>query len=349
MAYNCACEEVSSYRTLAEMRTELLHRLGFADPITAVERRTLGALRADLMARLGMGAQAENPPPGVLALLDSLINEAEQTLWRRLEMDKGDQALPPRMTATSDLTTLDAPMVFALALAAAKAHYGQPDAKSYGETVERLLADHVQRRPPGVMAALTSILQEAQESLFRRYTALRTERAFRWPLVAGEQHYDLRDSVEDCLSTLDPRKVSWVGIERDGQWSELRCGIPPEVYSYSQAGWPSRYEIRDCIELWPVPDQDEGFLHIRGHFGLAPFSGDTDRPTVDDSLVMLLAIANAKAHYRQPDAQNYISQLETSLAGVVAGSHQTRRYVAGSGRHLEGNAYAIPKPTVPFP
>lgn len=348
MAYNCECEETSGYRTLAELRTALLSRLGFADPLVAIEHRTLDAMRRDLLARLGFAAQIAFPPPGVLELVDSLINEAQQTLWRRLELDKGDDPLPPRMVVPTDETTLDAPMVFALALAAGKAHYGQNDAKSYGETVERMLADHVQRRPPGIMELLVNFLQDAQESLYRRYDVLRTERIYRWPLLTGVRHYDLDGNDDECPRVLDPRKVRWVGVERDGVWSPLECGITPELYSFDQQGWPSRYEIRQCIEVWPVPDEDAGFLRIKGHFGLEPFALDTDRTTIDDQLVFLLSLANAKAHFKQQDAQGVISQLETTLAGLVAGSHQTRRYVPGAGRHPESNTYAIPRPTVPF-
>lgn len=347
-SYNCECEESSGYKTLAELRTALLARLGFADPLGSAEHRTLDAMRRDLLARLGYAAQIAFPPPGVLDLVDSLINEAEQTLWRRLELDKGDGALPPRLVEPTDETTLDAPMVFALALAAGKAHYGQNDARSYGETVERMLADHVQRRPPNVMAILTSLLQDAQESLYRRYNVLRTERIYRWPLQAGVKLYDLDGNADDCPRKLDPRKVSWVGVERDGVWYPLECGIRPELYSFDQQGWPSRYEIRQCIEVWPTPEDDEGVLRIKGHFGLEPFTEDEHRTTIDDQPVFLLALANAKEHYRQPDGQNYISQLETLIAGLVAGSHQTRRYVPGAGRRLERNAYAIPKPSEPF-
>lgn len=346
-SYNCECEETSGYRTLAELRTALLARLGFADPIGSAEHRTLDAMRRDLLARLGYAAQISHPPPGVLELLDSLINEAEQTLWRRLELDKGDDSLPPRLVEPTDETTLDAPMVFALALAAGKAHYGQSDARSYGETVERMLADWVQRRPPNVIAVLSSILQDAQEALYRRYNVLRTERIYRWPLQAGVSHYDLDGNDDECPRKLDSRKVTWVGVERDGAWRPLVCGIDPTMYSFDQQGWPSRYEIRQCIEVWPTPDVDEGYLRIKGHFGLEPFAADDDRTTIDDQLVFLLALANAKAHFRQPDGENYISQLETMIADLVAGSHQTRRYVPGT-RRTESNAYAIPRPSEPF-
>ncbi|MEN5115847.1 hypothetical protein ABE488_00720 [Luteimonas sp. TWI662] len=345
---NCDCDDdTSGYSTLGALRTELLYRLGFADPIESAELRTLGAMRRDLMARLGYAAQAGNPPPGMLDLLDSLVNESEQMLWRRLELDRGGQPLPPRMVAPDQMTTLDAPLVFALALASAKSHYNQPDAKLYVDMAERALADYVRRRPPGIIATLTSFLHEAQEQLYRRYDVLRTERYFSWPITAGVRMYDIPGNQEACSKRLDPRKVTWVGVEVDGAWSPLECGIPPETYSRDETGRPQRYEIRQCIELSPVPDETRGRLIIRGRFGLEPFETPDDRTTIDDRLVFLMALANAKAHFQQQDGQNYIAQLETMLRGMVAGAHHTRRYVPGQPRRVDA-VYAIPRPTEPF-
>lgn len=346
VSLNCECEDISGNRTRGQLLTDLLARLGFADPIATAERRTLGALRRDLMSRLGFSGQVDNPPPGMLDLLDSIINESEQTLWRRLELDRGGEPLPARMTEPEDLCTLDAPMVFALALAGAKAHYQKPDAKLYIDTAERMLTDHLRRRPPGVMATLGAILTDAQEQLYRRYDVLRTERFFTWPIEVGVRLYDIPDNAETCEKRLDPRKITWVGIDRDEIWTPLGCGITPELYSYNQAGTPQRYEIRQCIELWPTPDETRGRLVIKGHFGLEPFTDDEHPTTIDDRAVFLLALANAKAQYQQ-DGSGAAAQLETLINGLVAGSHQTRRYIPGRPRH-EDRTYSIPRTTEPF-
>ena len=503
-------------KPLAELVEIALTQIGLADPMEVITTRSLSQLRSDMMTRMGFGGQVANPPPGVKEMLDGFINESQQTLWRRLELDKGDAASPPRMTTDTDETTLDYVPVLNLALALAKSHYGQPDARAYFEisekylldvsgrrppnieararvelieaqqTVyrryelgkqgefslapfsadtdettidykpvlllavarlkqffkqedaktafeeyERYMADVMRRSPPGVDAKIDAMLRDAQESvarryergdttidlrpldddddestldyvpiqlealvelssqlkvgdpklylarldryfqdmdrrmpasatrvvtrllidaqeaLYRRYNVLRTERTYRWPLQAGVSHYALGSNADECPRKLDPRKVSWVGVQRDESWLPLTCGIPPEFYSNDQTGWPARYEIRQCIEVWPVPDEDAGYLRIKGHFGLEPFAEDEDRTTIDDQPVFLLALANAKEHFRQPDGQNYVAQLETLIAGLVAGSHHTRRYVPGSGRPSAGT-YAIPRPSEPF-
>lgn len=202
--------------------------------------------------------------------------------------------------------------------------------------------------PPGMADLLNSFLQGAQESLYRRYDVLRTERFFSWPLVEGVRLYDLPENQEECTKRLDPRKITWAGVDRDGVWYPLICGIPPELYSHQVTGQPARYEIRQCIELWPTPDDSIGNLVIKGRFGLEPFTADGNQTTIDSHAVFLLALANAKAHYRQPDANNYVAQLETYMQNVVAGAHQTRRYIPGRD-HREDYVYVRPKPTVPFP
>jgi len=345
---NCDCDAPPAGRNRGELLRDLLARMGFADPIAAAERRTLGQLRRDLMARLGFSLQSDNPPPGMLDLLDSIINEAEQLLWRRLELDRGEATLPPRMVEATDLCTLDAPMVFALALASAKSHYQHGDAKLYIDMSTQMLTDHLRRRPPAVMATLGAILTDAQEQLYRRYSMFQAERYFSWPLQAGRALYDLPENDEECDKRIDARKVTWAGVERDGAWVPIECGIPPELRSHEQAGWPQRYEIRQCIEVWPRPDETRGRLILKGSFGLQPFADDGDYPTVDDQAVFLLALANAKAQFQQPDAMNYTAQLETLINGLVAGSHHARTYVPGRSRYTD-RAYAIPRPSEPFP
>lgn len=215
--------------------------------------------------------------------------------------------------------------------------------------------------PPGMTELLNDFLVEAQELLYRRYDALRTERFYSWPILKDTRFYDVAANAETtaatnpCTKTLDARNVSWAGWSQDGMnWRPLVCGIPPELYnntgdgSLEPSGYPRRYEIRQCIEIWPNPDQSGLYtLRVKGHFGLEPFAADTDQTTIDDRVVFLLALSNAKAHYGQPDAQNYIAEMESLLVNMVAGSHNTRRYVPSPRRPGE-LVYVEPRPTEPF-
>lgn len=191
--------------------------------------------------------------------------------------------------------------------------------------------------PPGMAELLDSFLDSANRLAFRTYNALRIERFFTWTMVPDQRFYGIDDNDNDgsapaLAQILDPQKVTWVGIEDlTGTVYPLHAGIPPEVYTRgaSTTGWPQRYEIRNCIEVFPAP-QEAYLLHIKGRYGILPFAGDTDKPSVDDEVVFMLALAAAKRHYGQPDASDYFQQALTHIGSLVAGAHQTRRYVPGT-------------------
>jgi hypothetical protein len=133
------------------------------------------------------------------------------------------------------------------------------------------------------------------------------------------------------MQILDPHKITWVGIEDlNGVVYPLVAEIPPEAYTRgdTSTGWPTHYEIRNCIEVFPAP-QEAYLLHVKGRYDVLPFEADTDKPSVDDEVVFLLALAAAKRHYGQGDANDYYQQAMTHIQSLVAGAHQTRRYIPG--------------------
>jgi hypothetical protein len=71
-------------------------------------------------------------------------------------------------------------------------------------------------------------------------------------------------------------------------------------------------------------------LWIKGHFGLTQFLNPSDTTTLDSELVFLHALANAKSHYGQPDANNIESQANAYRAELIAGTHQTAHYLPGT-------------------
>jgi hypothetical protein len=188
--------------------------------------------------------------------------------------------------------------------------------------------------PPGMTALLTQFLQDSQSVLYRKHSSLHTRRFFRWKMVPGVRFYSLKDNDEDPLGafSLTPTKtIEWVGVQDNRNvWYPLIQGIPPQLYTMITKPWrPARYEIRQAIEIYPVPDQTY-WLWVKGHFGLMPFAISTDKTTLDSELVYLHALANAKAHYGQPDANNVMSQAADYLGQLTAGTHGTRTYVPGT-------------------
>lgn len=184
--------------------------------------------------------------------------------------------------------------------------------------------------PPGMSDLLDDFIRQAQEALYRRYSVFRMERWYTWDMVAGTRFYDLDANADACTKKLDPRKVTWCGISQgDDSWRPLVCGINPTMYTSQGPGIPSHYEIRQCIEVWPAPSDDTWKLRAKGYFGLQPLVADTDETTIDPEAIFLLALANAKAHYGQPDANNYASMATAYVRDLVRGQHHTRRYVPG--------------------
>lgn len=184
---------------------------------------------------------------------------------------------------------------------------------------------------PGMVPLLNDFLQSSQRFLYREYKVLRTKRFFTWQLEQGVRFYDLAANEDECTKKWDPRMVEWVGISGpDNWWQPLRCGIPPELYSWNtQQGWPQLYEVRQCIEIWPPPDAGGWKLRIKGDFGLEPFEADGDKTTIDSEAVFLHALARFKAHLQAPDARNYEADAIRYIGNLTAGAHLTKRYIPG--------------------
>lgn len=225
-----------------------------------------------------------------------------------------------------------------------------------GKLMRRLgFGNQLANPPPGVTEMMDSFLHDAQRLIDGRLGSPQRERFFSWDLTEGVNLYDVGENVEQtgdppCAKVLDVNRLVWVGIIRPGNlWVPLLSGIPPLANSYDAAsGYPVRYEIRQCIEVWPAPAATEGQLVIKGGFRLLPFTEDDDVCTVDPDALFMLALALGKKHYRQPDANDYATLAESVVVDLVAGTHGTKRYVPGRGRD-PAFYYVEPVPTVPFP
>jgi hypothetical protein len=184
--------------------------------------------------------------------------------------------------------------------------------------------------PPGMADLLADFINEAQELLYRQYGVFRTIRWFTWPLVAGQRFYDINDNGDTCSKKLDPRQIRWVGISRgDDVWRPLLCGINPLNYSSKIEAIPFAYEIRQCIEIWPATADESWLLRIKGAFSPITMVAPTDVTTIDAEAIFLLALANAKAHYGQPDAAQYSSMVTGYISRLTAGTDSTQRFIPG--------------------
>ena len=130
-------------------------------------------------------------------------------------------------------------------------------------------------------------------------------------------------------------RILKIAVKVNSLWVDLREGINTEHYSYQDRNYyPQRYERYAQIELWPKADQayTVRVWYIRE---LARFTQDGDRCTIDDDLIFIYALANAKAHYRQPDADIYTRQMQSMLTQLKTKQFGTRSYRRGSDNELQ--------------
>lgn len=112
----------------------------------------------------------------------------------------------------------------------------------------------------------------------------------------------------------NPDRVMAISVYRGGQWSPpIRKGIPPDFYTYqSNKSFPQRWEPYEQIEFYPIADQQYS-VRIFYVEKLGPFTLDTHRASIDDSMIAQVALGTLKAHYRHPDAKIWSDRGEALL------------------------------------
>lgn len=195
--------------------------------------------------------------------------------------------------------------------------------------------------PANVVTKINDILAEAQREAYNEYEDFRTERWFSWDLVAGERFYDFPDNEDVCTKKWDPTRISYVGVYDDDHLEPLTFGIPPEILSNPQVNSrPYRYDIRQCIELWPAPESSNTYkLMVKGQFGLLPFVADGDYTTIDPDVIFYGAMFMFKDDRGDKNAGTYGGKQINRIEQLRAAAHFTSRYVPNS-----ENLDPMPKP-----
>jgi hypothetical protein len=112
------------------------------------------------------------------------------------------------------------------------------------------------------------------------------------------------------------KRILRIETEYNGQWRVLEEGISTGHWdTMDTLSWPARYERLHQVLIYPKADQTYTlrFWYVAD---LGSFTQPDDPATLDDEMILLHALANAKAHYRQPDAQTYQGQLNSLLASL---------------------------------
>lgn len=185
-----------------------------------------------------------------------------------------------------------------------------------------------------VQSQLQWFLHDAQEQLYWQYEweYLRTF----WPttLVVGQQYYPFSAMIDGNGDLPEGRRIRSVSVVVSNLWTPLREGINPALYTLTTTSIPVRYARveqavngSDTLEIWPTPSTAY-VIQVEAMIALRPFAVSTDVTTLDERLVLLFALANAKAHYGMADAGSVMNNAAALLNRLRAANHGQKRYLA---------------------
>jgi hypothetical protein len=268
---------------------------------------TLAQLRADLMVLLGFATMAGTPPPGMTTTLNLYLRLAQAQLYWRYRQLRTERWWPWQLVAGQRFYDLPVDGV---------------DVLEARRITAAFLADNGGQAAsvfaPSTALALNALtLPSTKTGLVYRTTTAGTTGTTEptWPTAEGQ--------------TVVSGTVTFTAIAPPAAvWSPLVAGIPAGDFTLATNGIPTHYEVREYIEVYPAPDKPY-LLYLKGHLGLRRFDEDTDYATIDPDPLLLYAAAMAKAHYRQPDANNYATMAQGLIRDLTAGAHTTKRYLPG--------------------
>lgn len=157
---------------------------------------------------------------------------------------------------------------------------------------------------------LDSFLQNAQAQLYSQFD-------WRHLINYDEKVTGVGQVLYDWAADCDPTRVREVAV-LDAVWMPMQEGINWAMRSVADSrSIPARYERFEQMEIWPEPD---AAYTIRRYYvaQCERFTQDNDRASLDDSLIFLHALTNAKLHYRQQDGQVYANQLNAMMTSLKA-------------------------------
>lgn len=193
------------------------------------------------------------------------------------------------------------------------------------------------------LTLIDSFLRNGQAQLYRMQDWKHLQDYFDHTTGVGQTLYDYPNAGTFTPSASCTRDKRVLRLETvvSGEFIPVHEGISTDMWSSMDTrGQPQRYERFAQIKVYPEADA-QYTLRVWFVADLGRFTETDDPATLDDEMVFLHALANAKAHYRQPDAQVYQGQLN-ALLGSLRGQTFT-----GNGVTRRGDVgLALPKPRV---
>ena len=186
-----------------------------------------------------------------------------------------------------------------------------------------------------ISATVDNFLFNAQIQLYLQADWKKLQHYADKTVGVGQYLIDYPTVIGGAPADANAERILKIAVKVNSLWVDLTEGINTEHYSYQDRNYyPQRYERYSQIELWPKADiaYTVRIWYIRE---LGRFTQDADRCTIDDDLIFLHALANAKAHYRQPDAEIYTGQMQSMLTQLKTKQFGTRSYRRGDNSELQ--------------
>ncbi len=172
---------------------------------------------------------------------------------------------------------------------------------------------------------IRSFLQSAQYQLYWMQDWKKLTKRYDASIGVGQ-------TLNDYPTDANPERILKVSTNRGSttspDWVDLEQGI--ETFHYNTVtlqSFPKRYEVYNQIETWPENDAVRP-LRIWYIQALPSFTENTDRPLIDDEMILLHATAAGKGHYRHPDAPQWASQLDALLTRIRGTAFGNKRFHA---------------------
>lgn len=302
------------------------------------ESKTLSQLRTKLMIRLGFAAQLAYPPPGMEELLNDFLIDAQEQMYARYAPLRTRRWWP--ITVTQGNRHYDIPSISTKEISVTFA-----DGAGLGDVILR--HDGGDYRADGFTPGMPITVTNGGANNLLTYTVSTVVAGILTLIVADS--VNVEGPIDSIITSVDYKSLDMLRVTeqwvQDGStWNKMREGIDPNRFNETGQAWPQDYEWSDHLEIWPEPDKTYT-IWVWGHFGLLPFAADTDVTTIEWELVNLMALATAKAHYGQKDAGTYYRQLEVYLRRMNKQRHGNHRYIPEPNIKDHKHARAKPEAT----
>lgn len=155
-------------------------------------------------------------------------------------------------------------------------------------------------------------------------------------LQNGEKYYDYYNDSDN--EEIDSGKVLNVYYRKGENVIKLIKGITEYQRAAPENSEPYYYDTifinKPQIEIYP--SAIEGTLVIEYQSGFKYLTAETQRPIVNDRLILLHALALAKSHFRHTDAQIIMQQFSQALRDEKGKQHQNNIYSFNRVENMRG-------------